>query len=394
MNILIICPNCNEETIYPACKQAYYLAEYLSISNQVIVLAKQFDNNYKYVDKRKFVIETLPDCHYQNIMVDKWLESGNYFKKIYALYKRRFLTRDFDIIDFKKWLKCKKIKFDLIISWSYPFFTHRLALIAKRFFRHAKNIIFMLDPYADNLMEQSSVAARIVEENKIFIKSDKIFTTKLIYEKSNYSMIKNFSDKVSFVPDTFIYDRTKYSHISCNKNIITLSYFGQFIKSIRNPLKMIDIFKNLTTEFKINLYYRGCEDIVTNNVGDNVALCEYIRNFEKFNQKVGEANFLLSLGNTINNQNPSKIFEYVCFGKPIIHFYQNDEDKAKEYFANYPYIKFIDYRLDPKIMASMVIDFCKEMNGKKVDYSIIQSLFPHFTVNYIANLIEDTIDCN
>ena len=48
-------------------------------------------------------------------------------------------------------------------------------------------------------------------------------------------------------------------------------------------------------------------------------------------QYMSEADFLLNIGNSISSMVPSKIFEYISTGKPIISIYSNINDSS-QYF--------------------------------------------------------------
>ena len=41
-------------------------------------------------------------------------------------------------------------------------------------------------------------------------------------------------------------------------------------------------------------------------------------------------------GNKVDNQVPSKIFDYISLGKPIINVYTSEKDPALEYLKQYP----------------------------------------------------------
>ncbi len=51
---------------------------------------------------------------------------------------------------------------------------------------------------------------------------------------------------------------------------------------------------------------------------------------------VAGGDFLLSVGNRDIVQIPSKIYEYICTGKPIIHFYTAPQDPVLEILSHYP----------------------------------------------------------
>ena len=85
-----------------------------------------------------------------------------------------------------------------------------------------------------------------------------------------------------------------------------------------------------------------------------------------------KSDVLINLGNSISSQTPSKILEYIGFGKPIINFYFIKEDTSLYYLKNYPLsfnLNLTDYKEDE---VENLIAFCRENKGKSVSYDEIK----------------------
>lgn len=108
-------------------------------------------------------------------------------------------------------------------------------------------------------------------------------------------------------------------------------------------------------------------------------------------EKIDSASFLLSIGNTNSDMIPSKIFEYMSTGKPIIHFYDNDYDSSLPYLKNYPLALLV--KSDIELLESntvAVLNFIKNTIGKTVSFEEIETIFkynkPEYTVDRILEV--------
>ncbi len=284
-------------------------------------------------------------------------------------------------------------KYDVIISFSLPVLSNELAyaLFKKRLAK--KWIIYMLDPCTDCKTPQfRSMQKAIKIENKWFKKCTKIFTTEEIYNNSEKSLIKDYKNKVEFVPAHLISfgEKRKIYSASCN-NSIKLTYLGQFYQDIRNPLKLVQYLKELPSNIKTDMYSRGCENILNCINCNNLQVHDYVTG-TALSDIYSETDVFLSLGNTESIYMPSKIITYIGQGKPIIHFVQCSDDPVVKKYGNYPLICFIPYNDDYKKNSYTILNFCRKMNGRQLNSGEIKKLYPDHTVDSVVNKIFVTIN--
>ena len=103
--------------------------------------------------------------------------------------------------------------------------------------------------------------------------------------------------------------------------------------------------------------------------------------------KSGEV--LLNLGNANPNLVPSKIFEYMSMGKPIISTYCSDEDTSLVYLKNYPNVLLIDERNEDYFaVAEELKKFLLNCNLVKIDTDELEKIFfnnmPESVVQYLS----------
>jgi len=87
------------------------------------------------------------------------------------------------------------------------------------------------------------------------------------------------------------------------------------------------------------------------------------------------AEYLVNIGNENPNLIPSKIFEYMRFGKPIISTYRTDNDTSLEPLKKYGNACFIDERLPAEDNARTLLDFINSENKKPISPEEMQKEF-------------------
>lgn len=100
---------------------------------------------------------------------------------------------------------------------------------------------------------------------------------------------------------------------------------------------------------------------------------------------VAGADILLSLGNTVANQLPSKVFEYCGAGLPVLHLAERQEDAALPYFARWPLACAVQRSegLGPAVLAR-VRSFLHGNAGRRLPFAEAERLFAENTPAAVA----------
>ena len=202
------------------------------------------------------------------------------------------------------------------------------------------------------------------------------------YMSDNYI---EFKDKMAVV-DFPLLDKTFYSAISDNPNkMIQIVYTGTLYKTLRNPSFACDAFlKFVDLDFKLTFVGGGdCQDILEKKATKSNGKIEYLgkQSYEEAKHLIKQADILLSLGNLESPMMPSKIFEYISTGKPIIHFSSWEGDPCIPILSKYGNSLIISSDKD----VFLIPQFLKKHNV--VSWQEIETLFykslPSFTAGYL-----------
>ena len=99
------------------------------------------------------------------------------------------------------------------------------------------------------------------------------------------------------------------------------------------------------------------------------------------------ADVLINLGNRCTNQTPSKIFDYISAGRPIVNIHPLENDTAKKYLDLYPLTLNILEQdpFDPKD-SQRFVDFCLTHYADSVSFETVRELYSDMTTEAVAGM--------
>ena len=229
---------------------------------------------------------------------------------------------------------------DTVFSICSPFAAHCAAMDFKRFCPSVHWCGYTVDPYAAKNRIRPfwcSYKKLVKKERTVLLSMDNVLLSEEVAKcrKELYVGCRNVNELPYMLPELNIKEGERCFFDEGDINCV---YAGSFYKDIRNPEYMLNVFSRIkNTNIKLHLFSRGCEDIVTKyvNASSNIVAHKPVSAAEISGVYRG-ANILISVGNAVSEFTPSKTFEYISAGKPIINFYYNG--LRNEVFEKYPLI--------------------------------------------------------
>lgn len=393
-NILVICDRIPPEHSATG-KIAFSIAQNLDKHNRVFLICLTSKRNE--CQDEGVTVESHIDRYgkYQE-MIDAALNSrglAKILKKInYHAYYHFAKRKGFSSVKSHKnqlEKQCKKIitnhDIDTILSVSNPFDCHELA---SRLVKDNLNIqwfAYMMDSNRNNAVSKG----RKEEEIRVFQNAKKIFIMPALL--NDHDFLEDFTGKISVLDLPIIPVKCKNTNFN-NTNDIVFVYAGMFYKEIRSPEILFELFKELPPNYVLHLYSRGCDDIVQKYqaiLGKRLQVHGFIET-DELEKKISEANILVNIGNTVNNQVPSKVYESVAYGKPILNLYQREDDISIQHLRKYPVCINIAYQRETFDQLRDFIQWCEEVRNINLDYDeATRNLSEKRLENVVAKLEKD-----
>ena len=174
---------------------------------------------------------------------------------------------------------------------------------------------------------------------------------------------------------------------------LCITYLGSLSNPRNTPDYSLELFSAVAKDKKIvcNFYSRGCEEAL-NKAKEQYPDVFFANGYVSQEQLPAvrqKADVFLSIGfahtGTVTSI-PSKIFEYMCTGKPIIHIIGGKNDTAVPYLQEYGNALLLDPAESMDINREKTITFIKENCGRLVDVQQLRDIFPMNTPEYTVDL--------
>lgn len=317
------------------------------------------------------------------------------YSKIQFPDKKRYLRKK------TKWVfeNLKGDTFDLIISVSLPFSCNVIAEKYKESHPHVMWFVYLLDPFFNN---------KNIQKHNILYRKKALQLEKRIYTKCDYiismpeiKIWSEYSNKVLRTGIPLLCNNCEKQELGETKKKYGV-FSGGLLKDIREPEPVLSIFKKYFNDCntdcqlriftKIGGYYENALRKYEKETKYKIK-CEGFISREELQGVLQNASFLVNIGNKVFEQTPSKIFEYMSYGKPIIHFYWDEKDTSIPYLNCYPNILMIDVNDSLESNVSKISVFlCKRMESVRFEDLIKSKKLLCCVPKYTAELIKERID--
>ncbi|RPA60682.1 hypothetical protein EF384_04350 [Aerococcus agrisoli] len=291
----------------------------------------------------------------------------------------------------------KRNDFKIVISSFNPIEGLISGHLLKKKFNNIKYVMYVLDSLS-NTGSGKYLNSNLLQkigwnwEKRFYSIADKILLMKSHENFHKMNRYDKFRNKMEFVDIPLLTNRfnTKLNNQEASKSI-KIIYTGGLDSNRRNPQSALEIFGKLIKQnIQLDFYSRGdCESLIKEfekKTSGKIARRGLISHEDSL-VKIRESNFLLSIGNSNSDMIPSKIFEYMASGKPIIHFYKFEGDSSNPYLKKYPLALLINENDDEKTNLMKIDKFMKANWNNRVEYDAIKEIFKRNTPEYTVDKI-------
>jgi len=305
----------------------------------------------------------------------------------------------------------KKIEnIDLIVPTCYPF---ESLLAAQKYVNglspNTKIAPLLFDKFSESptlhkfgLNKKLKYKRHVNLENQMFKDSSRVFHVDswIDHIKKEFEYNHNMFTHIEhpLVKEIKIEPNHDLSLIKCKDNeYIDVVYSGVLDKKVRPPhrtLKKLAELISINNRIRIHFFTLGnCEDVVkeySSKLPNNIIHHGYAKT-DVVMKQIKKANILLSIGNTDVTLIPSKIFEYMSSGKPIVHFFTEDNDRVNKIISDYGIGFSYDQSDDSLEKITKLNNFIESHKNAYKLFIDVEKTFKTATPNHIANLIINSV---
>ncbi len=257
--------------------------------------------------------------------------------------------------------------------------------------RYANGNSFYILPRFQKKLRKNNLAAEL----KVLNSCDKLFVLPPIYPHYIEPMFDALRNKIIITEHPLVRDRGLNSVCTqkAESDQGVIMYAGSLCQHLRNPIywfRMLEKALNRHSEWNIqcNFFSFGdCENIVEEfSKRLHGKIVQKGRHpYSVVTEEYLNCNYILIIGNNSKEEVPSKIFDCISFGKPIIYLAYSVEDPSIPYFEGNELVLCLlmdEDTLDAN--CEKVYQFCKRHINSMLTSKKICSLYEKCTPPYVA----------
>ncbi len=285
---------------------------------------------------------------------------------------------------------------DTLLTINSPFPAHLAGQKFKQKNPHVRWLTFTVDPFARAsdfskrwLFRLYKIRIDKATEKGVFKAADLNFVSEEVYE-TDTEMFSDVKEKV--IPIPYLLQRTESAggELRFPSSKINLIYTGRFYRSIRNPEYFLRLFCQIENpDINLHLFaFSDCDELIEKYI--NLSSGRIIRHTPVTQDQIpdilNQANILVSVGNSTASFKPSKLFEYLATGKPILHI--NQSNQHDEVLEKYPLgLQIYPGKLSGTDTAIEMQEFCLAHTDQQLPWEQVNSLYSHHSLENIRDII-------
>lgn len=289
----------------------------------------------------------------------------------------------------------RQYHFDAVIAVAAPFAS---AFALEQAPVGSLRLSWQMDPYAAN--ESYTAAHAWDTERRLLTALDGVFVTPAmaaLYEDDG--PLKAFRSKMrvldfpSLAPPPGPDQPRQPGRLRC-------VFVGSLYPQLRTPHYALSLFAALDDpEVELIFVGGGWESYPDDpaascrkRLGDRLQILGPVPKQEA-DQWLERADLLLSLGNGVSNQVPSKIFEYFAAGKPILHLAKLENDPCLSYFDRWPLaFSLLEKEGTGQAVCEKLKNFLHQKGLCRLSYKQAEAVFSENTPSHAADCLQQFVE--
>lgn len=203
-----------------------------------------------------------------------------------------------------------------------------------------KWVMYNLDSYVFNYSYTGSPERRMRIERQWCRKASGVINTVGMREENarrGYDPYRDLAQLDLPLPN-FELPQTDFVRTRADGEKTVLRYMGMFYENIRRPDELLRFLETLDPEKYTAEFYGSCCDYLRTHFSALPPCVHLMKTVSAAQCRAltQTADILINVGNTCPNQVPSKIFECIASGRPILNFYSVEDEPGLAYLRRYP----------------------------------------------------------
>lgn len=289
----------------------------------------------------------------------------------------------------------RQYHFDAAVAVAAPY-AGSFALAAADF--GGKKSSWQMDPYAAN--HSYSAPGAFEREKELLAALDAVFIAPAMTQYyAPGAPLESYAAKAHVLDFPSLVSPPPAPHVQREGGRLRCVFVGSLYPTLRTPHYALELFCALNDP-KLELVFVGGgwenypADLLEpyrKILGDRLIVTGPLPAVRAA-EEVAKADVLLSLGNGVDNQVPSKIFEYFAAGRSVLHLAKLENDPCRLYFDRWPLALTLleSEGAGPEVLARLSA-FLAEKGRSRLPFEEAARLFESNTPQAAARCLEETL---
>lgn len=201
-------------------------------------------------------------------------------------------------------------------------------------------------------------------------------------------MHPHLAERVVAIEHPMLRDRTHIGPVANQPP--RLVYAGGLDRYNRNPAGVLAALHTarLHAEFSADFYtYGNCEQQLRDARFTSWLNIQGRVSPDEADDALAYADVIVTIGNRNSDLMPSKLFDCMSTGRPILHFSQNNDDPYLPYLQKYPLSLTVSLRCGAVHNGNKIAHQLQQWAGCRLDWSTVRSAFPTALPTHVAALL-------
>ena len=289
----------------------------------------------------------------------------------------------------------RQYHFDAAVAVAAPY-AGSFALAAADF--GGKKSSWQMDPYAAN--HSYSAPGAFEREKELLAALDAVFIAPAMTQYyAPGAPLESYAAKAHVLDFPSLVSPPPAPHVQREGGRLRCVFVGSLYPNLRTPHYALELFCALNDP-KLELVFVGGgwenypADLLEpyrKILGDRLIVTGPLP-AARAAEEVARADVLLSLGNGVDNQVPSKIFEYFAAGRPVLHLAKLENDPCRPYFDRWPLaLTLLESEGTGPEVLSRLSAFLAEKGRSRLPFEEAARLFESNTPQAAARCLEETL---
>lgn len=276
--------------------------------------------------------------------------------------------------------------FDVILAVAAPY---RAAFALQELETKARKVLWQMDPYGGN--RDYRAPGGYARESALLAQLDRIFVTpQAMQDYAPGQPLAAHRDRARLLGFPCLLPMTAFPKETPGLRCV---FCGTLYPGLREPCFALELFSALAragSSWQLVMAGGGWQHFAAEAERAEAAMEGRLQipgpvPPQKAAEMQQSADLLLSLGNAVDNQMPSKLFEYFGYGKPILHLAATLADPTLPYLERYPLALVL--QAGEGVTPAVVERLRRWLDatvGKTLPYDQVAALYPQFTPAGVA----------